>query len=187
MVDIRFDSATMDMLKSMIGKSFEHYSCDPFVFTPNVFGIVGFRIGGNTYKMTSGLEAVQRFFHDDDVAVMRLAPCQPGEIISMMENGQMIDTPVQDTIVSIDVVNDRESVAHDGEQKEMLSTKGVIFHLASGNEISFEIGTWFSEMITIRRGYELIKQFTPLADFYEEWEDSEGYTPDGSREVISVK
>ena len=187
MVDIRFDGETMDMLKSMIGKSFEHYSCDPFVFTPNVFGIVGFHIGGDTYKMTSGLEVVHRFFHDDDVAIMRITHCQPGEIVSMMEDGQMIDTPVQDAVVSIDVVNDCESVTHDGERKDMLSTKGVIFHLASGNEISFEIGTWFSEMITIRRGYELIKQFTPLADFSEEWEDSEGYTPDCSREVISVK
>ena len=187
MVDIRFDSATMDMLKSMIGKSFEHYSCDPFVFTPNVFGIVGFRIGGNTYKLTCNLETIQRFFHDDDVAIMRIAPCQPGEIVSLMEGGQMIDTPVLDAIVSINVVNDRESVEHDGERKEMLSTKGVIFHLAGGNEISFEIGTWFSEKITIRRGYELIKQFTPLADFSEEWEESEGYTSDCSREVFTVK
>ena len=177
----------MDMLKSMIGKSFEHYSCDPFVFTPNVFGIVGFRIGGDTYKMTSDLEVVQRFYHEDDVAVMRVTECQRSEIVSRMVNGQMVTTPVQDTITSIDVVNDRESVAHDGEQKELLSTKGIIFHLASGNEISFEIGTWFSEMITIRRGYELVKQFTPLAEFYEEWEDSEGYIPDCSREVIAVE
>ena len=187
MVDIRFDNATMEMLKSMIGKAFEYYSCDPFIFTPSVFGIVGFRIGGDTYKMTSNLEVVHRFFHDDEVAVMRLAPCQPGEIVSMMEDGQMIETPVKDTIISIDVVNDREAVAHDGERMEMLSTKGIIFHLSGGNEISFEIGTWFSEMITIRRGYELVKQFTPLADFSEEWEDSEGYTPDCSRVIITVK
>ncbi len=187
MVDIRFNSETMDMLKSMIGKSFEHYSCDPFVFTPNVFRIVGFRIGDDTYKITSNLETVQRFFHDDDVAVMRIAPCQPSEIVSLMEDGQMIDTPVQDTIVRIDVVNDRESVAHNGEQKEMFSTKGIIFHLASGNEISFEIGTGFSEMITIRRGYELIKHFTPLADFSEEWEDCEGYSPDCSRKVVIIE
>lgn len=187
MVDIRIDNATMEMLKSMVGKSFEHYSCDPFVFTPTVFGIVGFRIGGETYKMTSGLEAVRRFFHDDDVAVMNITHCHPGEIVSMMDDGQMINTPVRDTIVSIDVVNDREAVSHDGVQKGLLSTKGIIFHLADGNEVSFEIGTWFSEMITIRRGYELIKQFTPLANFNEEWEDSEGYTPDCSREVITVK
>lgn len=187
MVDIRIDSSTMDMLKSMVGKTFEHYSCDPFVFTPNVFGIVGFRIGSDTYKMTSSLEAVQRFFHDDDVAVMKIAHCHSSEIVSMMEDGQMINTPVQDTIVSIDVVNNHEVVSHDGVQKELLSTKGIIFHLVDGNEVSFEIGTWFSEMITIRRGYDLIKQFTPLADFYEEWEDSKGYTPDCFREVITLK
>lgn len=187
MVDIRLDRATMEVLKNMIGKTFEQYSCDPFVFTPNVFGIVGFRIGGETYKMTSNLESIQRFFHDDDVAVMRITHCQSGEIVSMMDGGQMIDTPVQDTIISIDIVNDRETVSHDGEKKELLSTKGIVFHLTSGNEISFEIGTWFSEMITIRRGYELIKQFTPLAGFAEEWEDSEGYAPDCSREVITVK
>ena len=103
-----------------------------------------------------------------------------------MDNGQMIDTPVQDTIISIDLVNDREAVTHDGVQKTFLSTKGIIFHLADGNEISFEIGTWFSEMITIRRGYELIKQFTPLADFTEEWEDCDGYISDCSREIIEI-
>lgn len=137
--------------------------------------------------MTVGLKAIRRFFHDDDVAVMKIAHCHSCEIISMMDDGQMIDTPVQDTIVSIDVINDHESVTHNGERKEMLSTKGIIFHLAGGNEISFEISTWFSEMITIRRGYELIKQFTPLADFNEEWEDSVGYIPACFRECISVK
>ena len=187
MVDISLNNATIEMLAGMIGKRFEAFSSDPFIFAPDVFGIVGFQIDGRSFKLTSDLEAVQRFYHVDDVAVMKVTECQRREIVSRMVDGQMIDTPVQDTIVSIDVVNDRESVAHDGERKDLLSTKGVIFHLASGNEISFEIGTWFSEMITIRRGYELIKQFTPLADFSEEWEEGEGYTPDCSREVISVK
>ncbi len=187
MVDISFNNTTIEILAGMIGKRFEAFSSDPFIFAPDVFGIVGFQIDGRSFKMTSDLEVVQRFYHEDDVAVMKVTECQRSEIVSRMVNGHLVITPVQDTITSIDVVNDRESVAHSGERKEMLSTKGVIFHLASGNEISFEIGTWFSEMITIRRGYELIKQFTPLADFYEEWEDSEGYTPECSREVISVQ
>ena len=66
------------------------------------------------------------------------------------------------------------------------STKGIIFHLASGNEISFEIGTWFSEMITIRRGYELVKSFTSVEEFLEDWEDSEGYFPECNREVKTI-
>ena len=175
------------MLSGMIGKHFEQYECDPFVFTPNVFGIVGFRIDGETYKITGNLEVVQRFFHEEDVAVMRFSRCQPGEIVSMMDDGKMIDNPVEDVIVAIDVVNDHECVEHEGIQKELVSTKGIIFHLAGGNEISFEIGTWFSEMITIQRGYNLIDKFTTLDDFKEDWEDCEGYMAKVSREVVVLK
>lgn len=187
MVDISFDSVTMETLKRMIGRTFEKYSCDPFVFSPNAFGIVGFRIEGRSYKMTSGLEAVKRFFHTDDNAVMRLAECEPYEISSMMDDGKLIDNSVGDTISSIEVVNDLETVTHSGDQRTLCSTKGVIFHLAGGNEISFEIGTWFSEMITIRRGYDLVKEFTSTKDFLEDWEDCEGYTPECSREIILLK
>ncbi len=187
MVDISFDSVTMETLKCMIGKTFEKYLCDSFVFSPNAFGVVGFRIGGKSYKMTSGLEAVRRFFHTDDNAVMRFAECKPHEIGSMMDDGKLIDNPVGDSISSIEVVNDFETVTHSGDRRTLHSTKGVIFHLASGNEVSFEIGTWFSEMITIRRGYDLVKEFTPTKDFLEEWEDSEGYTPECFREVILLK
>ncbi len=186
MVDISFDSTTIEAIRGMVGKPFVKYSCDPFVFTPNVYGIVGFRIGGRFYKMTSNLETVQRFFHKDDMAVMRVSECNRNEIVSKMDDGQMIDNPVGDIICSIDIINDRETVTHDGEQRALYSTKGIIFHLASGNEISFEIGTWFSEMITIRRGYELVKSFTPVEEFLEDWEDSEGYSPECNREVKTI-
>ena len=186
MVDIAFDNEITETIKGMVGKTFEAYSCDPFIFTPNVFGIVGFRIDGKCYKMTSDLETVQRFFSADDVAVMRISACDRSEIVSKMDDGQMIDNPVEDTIRAIDIVNDRETVTHDEEQKTLYSTKGVIFHLASGNEISFELGTWFSEMITIRRGYDLINSFTPIEDFLEDWEDSDGYNPGCVREVKTI-
>lgn len=186
MVDISLNNKTMEVIRSMIGKPFDKYSCDPFVFTPNVYGIVGFCIGGRFYKMTNNLESVQRFYHVDDVAVMRISECDRNEIVSKMDDGQMIDNPVGDIICSIDIINDRETVTHDGEQRALYSTKGIIFHLASGNEISFEIGTWFSEMITIRRGYELVKSFTPVEEFLEDWEDSEGYSPECNREVKTI-
>ena len=187
MVDISFDSVTMETLKCMIGKTFEKYLCDSFVFSPNAFGVVGFRIGGKSYKMTSGLEAVRRFFHTDDNAVMKFAECKPHEIGSMMDDGKLIDNSVGDSISSIEVVNDFETVTHSGDRRTLHSTKGVIFHLASGNEVSFEIGTWFSEMITIQKGYDLINKFTPIDDFLEEWEDCAGYIPKCSREIIELK
>ncbi len=44
---------------------------------------------------------------------------------------------------------------------------GIVFMLEDSREISFEIETWFSEMITIQRGYNLIKKFPPTNDFLE--------------------
>ena len=176
-----------DVFQKMIGKSFDKYRCDPFVFTPSVYGIVGIYISGEAYKITSLHQHVERFYSNEDVAIMSVDSASDKEIVTMMDDGELIDTPIKDTIVSIDLINDREIVYHEEEQRIFISTKGIIFHLKSGNEVSFEIDTWFSEMITIKRGYELIKQFTPLEDFAEEWEDCEGYTPECSREIITIR
>lgn len=70
---------------------------------------------------------------------------------------------------------------------EFNSTVGLIFLLEDSREISFEIGTWFSEMITIQKGYNLIEKFTPTDDFIEEWEDCEGYIPNAKRDVIVIE
>ena len=99
----------------------------------------------------------------------------------------MIDMPVRDTIVGIDVINDLEAVTFEGEERTFQSTKGIIFRLSSGNEISFEVDTWFSEMITIQRGYNLIDKFTSVDDFLEEWEDCKGYTATVERTIVSLK
>ena len=81
MTDVRFDGEIMELLKNLTGKTLESYSCDPFIFAPEVFG--------NDY-------------------------CAPG-------------------------------------------------------------------------GYQLLEQFTPLSDFIEEREDCDGYEPECSREVLTIK
>lgn len=85
------------------------------------------------------------------------------------------------------MVNDFQTIEHDGKLYEFSSTVGLIFVLEDSREISFEIGTWFSEMMTIRKGYNLIEKFTPIEDFFEEWEDCEGYVPKCSRKIIEIK
>jgi hypothetical protein len=183
-VDISFSNT--DMLRGMIGKTFEKYKCDPFVFSPSVYGIVGFFIGTDIYRLTSLTRNVSRFYTDEDVAVFQIDKATEEGIVTMMDEGQMIDTPVKDTIQSIDLVIDRETISHNGEDRTLISTKGIVFNLAGGNEISFEIRTWFSEFITIQKGYDLIKKFTPTEEFLEEWEDSAGYDASVRREVVTI-
>lgn len=176
MIDISFNSITTKMLKGIIGKTFDFYCCDPLEFSSSVLGIVGFKIEGKFYKLTCELEQTTRFWNEDEIARLRLEKCGNQKPETRMDGGAMIDAPVHDTIVKIDLVNDFESVAFENDHRTLYSTKGLIFYLSSGNEISFESGTWFSEMITIQRGYYLIDKFTPVDDFLEEWENCKGYT-----------
>lgn len=187
MVNISLDSITKEMLRGIIGKTFDYYSCDPFEFSPSVFGIVGFRIDDKFYKLTCNLEKTTRFWNEDEIAQLRFEECGNQKPESRMDGGAMIDTPVRDTIVKIDLINDLESVAFESEKRTLCSTKGLIFYLSSGNEISFEADTWFSEMITIQRGYGLFDKFTTVDDFLEEWEDCDGYTATVERKIVSLK
>ena len=186
MVNISFNDKTMKELKDLVGKTFESFYCDPFIYSSTVYGIVGLYINGKAYKITCDLNSIQRFFNKDEVAVLKFEECQPSDIMSRMDDGKMINTPMKDTIKSIDVVNELESVLHENEERSVYSTKGLIFHFASGNELSFEVCTWFSELITIRKGYELISEFTPTSDFYEEWNEEDGYIPKNKREIVTI-
>lgn len=184
---IIINNKEIDLLKSMIGKKFNKYRCDPFINSPMVYGIIGVYIDGKPFKITSLLKVVQRFLVTDEVAEFKIIETTDDSIKTFMNDGEMIDTPINSKIESISVVNDFQTIEHDGKLYEFSSTVGLIFVLEDSREISFEIGTWFSEMMTIRKGYNLIEKFTPIEDFFEEWEDCEGYVPKCSRKIIEIK
>ena len=184
-VDVSFSNT--DIFRGMIGQTFEKYKCDPFVFSPSVYGIVGFYIGKDIYKMTALQQTTERFYANEDVVTFQFGQADDDEIVTMADEGQMIETPVKDTIKRIDIINDHETVSHDGDEHTLISTKGMIFYMTGGNEISFEIRTWFSEFITIRKGYDLIKKFAPKEEFLEEWEESDGYDASVHREVFTIQ
>ncbi len=177
----------MNTLKNMIGKTFNKYKCDPFINSPMVYGIVGIYVEGKPFKITSLLKEVKRFLTTDEVAQFKITETTDNNIKTFMDNGKMIETPVNSKIKSISVVNDFQTVKHNGENYEFSSTVGFIFTLEDSREISFEIGTWFSEMITIHRGYDLIEKFTKTDDFLEEWEDCNGFVANITREITVIE
>ena len=174
----------LDLLKSMVGKTFNKYKCDPFINSPMVYGIIGIYIDGKPIKITSLLKKVSE---TDEVAELRISETTDDNIKTFMVDGEMLDTPVDSKIETIFVVNDFQTIEHEKKLYKFSSTVGIIFVLEDSREISFEISTWFSEMITIQKGYNLIKKFTPIDDFLEEWEDCDGYIPKCSREIIELK
>ena len=182
-----FSEQEISIFKSMIGKRLEKYKCDPFVYSPMVYGIVGIYVDGAVYKLTSLCESIKRFFNTDDVAVFRIKQTTDDEIKSFMDNGELIETPVSSKIVAIDIVTDHQKLEHDEKIQSLGYSVGILFHFEDEREISFELKTWFSEMITIEKGYNLIEKFEPIDDFLEEWEGCDGYKATCYREIVSLK
>ena len=182
-----FSDREISIFQNMIGKQFDKFKCDPFVYSPTVYGLVELYIDGVAYKLTSLCETVKRFFGTDEVATFHIEQTVDADIKTFMDEGELIVTPVSGKIVAIDIINDHQTLAHHGEVSSFDVSVGIIFHLDDKREISFEIKTWFSEMITVQKGYHLIEKYTPTDDFLEEWEGCDGYTATCSREVVTLR
>ena len=88
----------------------------------------------------------------------------------------MIDTPIRARIVRIRLIEENQQLFHLGQQiYDVWVTRGLIFDLEDGREVSFEKPIWFSEDIDIQRGYNTLEMYAPINEFTEAWEETEGY------------
>ncbi len=183
-IDVRFNDDITRILQSMVGREFEKFKCDPFEYSTMVYGLVGLYIDGKVYKLDNFQEAQDFFGHQDDVAMFILHTSADDEINSCGEGVQMVETPVMCRIKQIRVVDENQQLFVNGEQTyDVWLTRGLIFDLEDGREVSFEKAVWFSELIDVQRGYNLIEKYRPTDSFNEEWEENPGYIGKCCRDV----
>lgn len=184
-IDNRFNGQTMDMISKMPGAVFHKYRSDPFVFTASVYGIVGLYIGNGIYRISNFVQPADFFGKKEDVAVFLIDEAAESEIKSCMDDGVLIDTPIDSIIKKITVVNEHQQLFNQGIQTyDVYVTRAIIFEMEDGGEISFEKDIWFSEEINIRRGHDLIDKLSSTDSFAENWEGIEGYDTKCDRESI---
>lgn len=186
-IDISFDQHSIDMLKMTIGKFFDNYKTDPFDYVASVYGIVGISIAGRYLKLTNFTVPMKRYGTAEDVAVMKLEKCSASDIKTCIVDGEMIEHPVNNQITKIVVVNEKQILEKSmGEKYVMYITRAIIFTTADGLEIAFEKPVWFTEMINIKRGYNLLSQIAPVDIFLDEWEGCEGCKASCERITINL-
>ena len=140
----------------------------------------------STYAITNQIEPKDYFGATEDVASFRLEELPAEKIHSYIVDSQMIITPVGKKITAIDVVNETQKLFRNHVQTyEVNLTRGVIFHFEDDTELSFEKNVWFSEDISIEKGYKLIERFTPTEEFAENWEDE--LSGSCEREMLTIK
>ena len=186
-IDVRFDSNMINLLNSMVGKAFEKYKCDLFLYSGRSYRLVGLFVDGLVYKIVNEIEVQDYFGTPEDVAIFKLQPAMDSEIQSPFIDGKMIEIPVQSAIVQIRVVDEHQELYHNGEQTyDVWLTRGIIFDLQDGREISFEKSVWFSETIETNRGYNLLELYSPIEEFTEDWDENEGYVGKCTREIRTI-
>lgn len=185
-IDVRFSHSDETTLRCMVGRRMNRYKHDPFVFSANVYGIVGICVEVGAWTFTNFIEVADYYGANEDVAFFRLQRANWDDIHSRIPDQTMIETPVGRVISSIDVVNERQKLFEKGIQTyEVCLTRGVVFKFDDGSELSFEKNIWFSEDITVRKGYNLIQSFSPTSEFIESWENN--LRGECSREIVELR
>lgn len=150
----------------LIGKCFKKYCCDSFEYTNGATGIVGIYIDDKTFELRNEQKSIQYFDSVDDIALWTFKEVNANDIHSFFEDTNQIDTPVNEIVKKITLVNELQKVKISNEIYEMLITRAIIFHLET-KDIYFEKdNTAFSEEIEIKRGHKLIDEFPKKNDFF---------------------
>lgn len=184
-IDVRFDNKKLSLIKAMAGKTLTKYKCDPFEFSTAVYGIVGVCIDDSAYVFTNRIQVMDYYGALEDVAVFKIDMCSEKSIQSLIKGNTMIEMPVNKVIKEIDVVNEHQELFKNNEKTyDVYLTRGIIFRLEDGTEISLEKNVWFSEMITVDKGNHLLEKFTPVQEFTEDWEGD--FRANCSREILKI-
>ena len=183
MQDMRFNQ---EWFKSCIGKKFQKYQCDPFLYTHSVTQNVGVFIGSKVYRLQNKLEPVDYFGEKEDIAVFRFLEADKTDIVSALQGITQVKTFVNETIRKIRIVNEEQRLSQNGELLyQVFLTRGIIFELDS-REISFEKDQLpFSEEIYIQRGHQLLDFFSDPENFKSDWD--EDVKPECIRQVIEIE
>ncbi len=180
--DYRFDES---YFKSLIGKCFEKYRCDSFEYTNSITGIAGIYIGEKVFELRNEQQSIEYFDSLDDISLWTFKEVQTNDIHSFFEDTEQIDTPIDEIIKRITLVNEHQKVNISDDKYEMWITRAIVFHLES-KEIYFEKdNVVFSEEIEIKRGHDLIKEFPKKNDFFlNQW--TKGITSSVETEFVLI-
>lgn len=184
-IDDRFSKSKVEIIKKLIGKKIVKYLHDPFEFSTSVYGIAGICFEEECFAITNLTEVRDYYGAKEDVAVFKINQVDESEMHSLIEGECMIETPVNLVLKQVIMVNEHQMLFKDGVQTyDVNLTRGIIFVLEDGLQISFEKNIWFSEDITIQRGYNLITTYSPEAEFCEGWELP--YVAKSKRELLVI-
>lgn len=183
--DLRFDSTKIEELKESIGKILKYVRCNPFEYSAAIYGIVGIVTDVGAYIFTNSLETINYLGTHEDVAMFEVELTDEEKIKSKILDEELINMQINKRIKGIRLINEHQEVFHEGVKAyDVRLTRGIIFDMEDGLEVSLEKDVWFSEMIYVQRGRDLLEKFASTKDFEEDWQDS--YRGKATRKIVEL-
>ena len=154
-IDRRFSFKKIVLLQQMLGNKFVRYKSDSMNY-----GIIGIQINDNGYAFTNYVEVDDYYGKMEDVAKFKVNKVAYDEIRSPFQEPHMNEKLI-DCLQNL-YKNDKITY-------EVRLTRGVIFKFEEGYELSIEKNVWFSEVMSLEIGHNLINTFTPVEEFSDDW------------------
>ncbi len=169
--DYRLKENEIQILSNMKGKKFNSLIADNAFGGTKAIEHALFSVGNTYYAFSNKICPLDYYGSGiEDVAIFNFAPASENLINKEKSFDRAIELPIMQKIKDIEIVTEIQKVFENNILKyETMLTRGVIFIMLDGNEISYEKDIWFSEIIKIQRGYNLIEKFTPATEFEEDW------------------
>ena len=182
--DFRFSN---ELFQSFVGKQFNKYKHYRFIVTNSVSQCVGIMIDGISYEMRNDYEPLDYFGWDSEATVSSFAGRDWNEILSAYPE-DIVSEEVNAIIESIIIVNDHFSSFCHGEcNYDYWETRSVIFKFKN-HELHFaKEDCWFSMVILIDTGTNLIDKVPDGKEILEDFEQSDEQRIEVNREIIVFK
>lgn len=165
-IDIRLKPYEVAILKQLPGKKLEYIVHERFLNSNLVYFLVKVKVETiDPFYFYSHTEVLDYYGSPEDVAVMSIVSEPPLEC----EQLELIETPINETIRSIDLVQEnQQEFCGDEQEYDNYVTRGTIFNF-DDSQLSIEKSIWFSESFVIGRGTNLIEAYAPASDFEADW------------------
>lgn len=162
----QFNKKELDLLKLIVNTNINKIVHDEFIYTNTSFGHVNIISNNNIYELKCSIDNFYYFGDPEDVAVLSFNEVNEKDVKSELSDHKQTETKINDTLLNVDVINESQYVKIGNKEYLYEYTKGIILYF-NNIEYGFKMSSWFSEIIEIHKGCNLIDKFKDHKRFKE--------------------
>lgn len=170
-VDNRFGTKDYDLINKIVGKKIGKIVQDEFIYTNTTFGHANIFVDKDIYEIKCSINHIDYYGNKEDVAILNFNKVAIDDVKSELEGLKQVEIKINDILVKVDIINEHQHVKFDNDEYSYDYTKGIILYF-NDIEYAFKMSAWFSEVLEIYKGHNLLDKFNNNDDFNESFSDA---------------